>query len=419
MRQITCVAALAAALFLTACGGGGSGGAPTVAPPPDDDLYYYQSLLYDAGDAENAPITSAHDLSERIIVGTPPSWRDTPSLDLVASYASLFSAAAIFEGPITVRIDDRNPEWFALAASAVRALNTALPEGRRMRVAPRGTGELRDGEMAVDFIPRESWPVEKPSHIDGIGANRNSEHGPRAWIDPATVSELLTGRTPDDPNSWTRPEPGRARGLIAHEIMHVLGMVGHFYEWTQPSIMESRQSSEPPAPSLYQIDRLGLFLAYGGDFDEWASVPTRIDGEVSGVQFGVQSVYGLSQSWASLPENTADFGAWARGAGVGTATWSGELVGLTSSLVTVSGDADLTVALDALTGRLAFTDLATPSATWGNGDLHYSVAIEGNSFAQTGGDDGIVTGAFGGSEFGAMGGTLERTDLTAAFGASR
>ena len=183
--------------------------------------------------------------------------------------------------------------------------------------------------------------------------------------------------------------------------------------------MEPRQSSEPPAPSLYQIDWLGLFLAYGGDFDEWASVPTRIDGEVSGVQFGVQSVHGLSQSWASLSENTEDFGACAREWDVGTATWSGELVGLTSSLVTDCGNADLTNDLGALTGGLAFTDLATPSATWGDGDLRYSFVVEGNSFARTGGDNGIVTGAFGGLEFSTMGGTLERADLTAAFGASR
>ncbi len=71
--------------------------------------------------------------------------------------------------------------------------------------------------------------------------------------------------------------------------------------------------------------------------------------------------------------------------------WSGCLLGLTPAVRTVGSAADLSVTLDTLAGQLDFT----------------------------GGDDGIVTGAFFGASHEGAGGTLLRSDLTAAFGAVR
>ena len=45
--------------------------------------------------------------------------------------------------------------------------------------------------------------------------------------------------------------------------------------------------------------------------------------------------------------------------------------------------------------------------------------MSGNTFVQTGGDEGYLTGGFFGESHEAMGGTLEREDLTAAFGGER
>ena len=60
------------------------------------------------------------------------------------------------------------------------------------------------------------------------------------------------------------------------------------------------------------------------------------------------------------------------------------------------------------------------SATlWDDGHLSYTVEVRGNTFTRIGGDSGIVTGAFLGTEHQAMGGTLQRDDLSAAFGGSR
>ena len=94
------------------------------------------------------------------------------------------------------------------------------------------------------------------------------------------------------------------------------------------------------------------------------------------------------------------------------------------------GDAEISVDLDTLTGRAGFGELeswpasAAPGARgsgrqWLDGDLAYTIAVRGNGFIQTGGDAGRLTGAFVGPSHETATSTLERTDLTAAFGASR
>ena len=89
----------------------------------------------------------------------------------------------------------------------------------------------------------------------------------------------------------------------------------------------------------------------------------------------------------------------------GSAAWNGALLGVTSSSETVAGAASLTVNLASLDGRIDFTGMekwgvkkapgAVGSGTmWGDGDLEYTIEVSGNTFIQTGGDDGKVTGAF-------------------------
>ena len=57
--------------------------------------------------------------------------------------------------------------------------------------------------------------------------------------------------------------------------------------------------------------------------------------------------------------------------------------------------------------------------TWGDGNLNYGIEVVGNTFVQTGGDDGTVTGAFFDLQHEAMGGVLDRQDLAAGFGGTR
>ena len=62
---------------------------------------------------------------------------------------------------------------------------------------------------------------------------------------------------------------------------------------------------------------------------------------------------------------------------------------------------------------------AGSGATWGDGDLGYTIEVRGNTIIQTGGDEGHVTGAFFGPAHEAMGGVLNRADLAAGFGGKR
>ena len=82
-----------------------------------------------------------------------------------------------------------------------------------------------------------------------------------------------------------------------------------------------------------------------------------------------------------------------------------------------------------LTGRADFNNLQEWSlakwqgdgghwSIWGDGDLGYSITVRGNTFRETGGDEGILTGSFVGRQHEGAVGTLERQDLSAAFGAA-
>ena len=66
----------------------------------------------------------------------------------------------------------------------------------------------------------------------------------------------------------------------------------------------------------------------------------------------------------------------------------------------------------------AETALGAPGtgAVWNDGDLRYTIKVRGNTFVQTGGDAGTVTGAFFGPAHEGMGGVLRRDDLSAGFG---
>ena len=164
----------------------------------------------------------------------------------------------------------------------------------------------------------------------------------------------------------------------------------------------------------------------------WSDTSFHLRGDMAAsggpAAFGVALRNGLARPWAFGPEPLASLAD--NNALSGTATWNGALAGITPARQTVAGDARLAVELATLEGQLDFTGLerrgvrAAPGAsgtgtTWGDGDLGYSVRVEGNAFVATGGDEGEVTGAFFGRAHEAMGGVLQRSDLTAGFGGVR
>ena len=195
---------------------------------------------------------------------------------------------------------------------------------------------------------------------------------------------------------------------------------------------------------IHPLDREALQAAYGvlapgtppdrlaQDLGVWDDISVHLRGDIAAprhaASFGVAFRNGLAQPWVYGRTPGADL---SDNPGLsGTVSWSGRLLGLTPALQAVGAAADLSVELQTLAGQLDFTGLehwaanAAPGPVgsgirWRDGDLRYGLIIQGNAFSQTGGDAGAVTGAFFGHTHEAMGGVLERSDLTAAFGGTR
>ena len=142
----------------------------------------------------------------------------------------------------------------------------------------------------------------------------------------------------------------------------------------------------------------------------------RVADENAVAAFGVIHRNGFAQAWAHGVAPDVDL---ADGPLTGTVRWSGELLGLTPAAARVYGDAEVLVRLSTLRGTAVFDNLEARGVTWGDGDLHYRIAVEGNTFRETGGDAGTLTGIFVGRNHEGAAGTLEREDLAAAFGAER
>ena len=234
-------------------------------------------------------------------------------------------------------------------------------------------------------------------------------------------------------------------GTLVHELLHALGMRAHVEPSSFPdSVMNVERERNGPGHVIYPVDREALQAAYTllepgtlpdqlvEDLGAWDDTSFYLRGDIAfaggNAAFGVASRNGLAQPWAFGPTpwtDLADNPILSE-----TVTWSGRLLGFTPAIEAVGGAADLAVELETLDGQLDFTGLehwganADPGPVgsggiWGDGDLQYLLNVHGNTFVQSGGDEGTVTGAFFGATHEAMGGVLERTDLTAGFGGAR
>lgn len=201
-------------------------------------------------------------------------------------------------------------------------------------------------------------------------------------------------------------------------------------------IYELNQDTQQPRSLLYPVDREALRALYSRlkpgdnvtDLGPWVNTSTHLVGNGTYAHFGVALRNGYAEPWAYgyiTSQDLADNPSLS-----GNAAWNGTLLGFTPSANPVAGDAEIGVNLNTLEGRADFTTLeqwaagaapgnAGTGTMWGDGDLGYLIAVRGNTFKQTGGDDGILTGVFVGHQHEGATGTLERSDLTAAFGAAR
>ena len=469
----TCLAALSIVAALSACGGGGGGSAPVVDPsdmrdPPASALP--ELPLQRAQDAANSPILHVgRNLHVGADVAPPPDTlrQSARHADIAVSHGTLadgIGAAELIEylehdwargvwadqelipgiEPTTPTARIAQGTTDAMRDEAIRAIqliNAALPRDWQIRVDATpgvpGAAPSTNSEMLIQFLPRENWPDGwGGSNAVGVAAkhNRLGFVGGQYRMISRYVHILV---------DHTRSTGRDRMDTLAHEIIHALERWHPDPELFPHTIMLSSAESRD-AHILYPLDREALLAWYSRirhgstvaslaeDLGPWSDTSTHLLGEFSAagrdVSFGVALRNGLAQPWATGPAPLTDL---ADNSGIsGTASWSGRLLGFTPSAEPVAGAADLSIALDSLDGDLDFTGLEYWSAgqapgaagsgtTWSDGDLSYDVEVRGNTFTRTAGDAGIVTGAFLGTRHQAMGGTLQRDDLSAAFGGSR
>ena len=364
--------------------------------------------------------------------------------------------AGIPEGPLlrfgmtppTVRVADGTPPALVdETVRAVQAINAALPRDWQLGFspdpAPSATDMPSSGEIVVAFARQADWPADAmPPTGEDIGLAL-PKYSITPTGDPAAPFriEIGAGLVFVD---HTQTEGLERLGVIAHELIHLLGR-GHVDASRFPgTIMVDGGSEELSEHILHPLDREALLAAYGrlepgsmpGDIatelGDWADASLHVRGtvdmEAGEIAFGAALRNGLGQPWATGPSpDTALADNTALSEDV---SWSGRLLGLTPNAETVAGAAALSVNLAAMAGMAEFTalehwaadappgDLGT-GAMWYDGKLSYTIEVRGNTFVQTGGDDGTVTGAFFGPAHEGMGGVLERDDLSAGFGGNR
>ena len=357
--------------------------------------------------------------------------------------AGLLPGLPIHDEPLTVHIYEGTTDKQAgYVNDAVRIINAALPREWELTISEERTPELAvadipAGEVHVGFnltpdSGRFTLTIKDGAFTGGrlLILSDLPPYGARSAI--ATATELDYQQT--------------NVGLLVHELMHAMGFLAH------PDMVSATSYNRDltgwaglPAHVIYPLDREGLLAAYtrlssgvppediAEQLGPWSDTSTHVRGVLGlpggeEMAFGAAHRNGFAQAWAygSIPDTDLAGNA----ALSGSARWDGRLLGLTPTARAVAGEAALSVQLTTLDGTLSFSGLeawstgAAPGAigsgtVWGDGDLAYRVRVRGNTFVQTGGDAGSITGVFFGAAHEGMGGALERDDLAAGFGGTR
>ena len=305
---------------------------------------------------------------------------------------------------------------------AVQIVNASLPMAWRMEMpsgVPEDAPDPKDG-IYVEFLPASRFTG------NSLGSAET------AWFQDGTIPYATISIN----KGYRANDEDGALHVLIHELVHALGL-GHVSSRFQSVMKPHLHSGSEDSPSiLYPVDRAALRAVYGrmeagdayNDFGAWDDASTYLLGNGDHVAFGAVWRNGYAEPWAYgyLPDT--DLGDNPRL--FGTVRWSGLLLGFTPTAKSVTGNASLRVNMTDLTGSASFTRLeswrvgAVPGnaglgTRWGDGSLYYGIAVTGNTFVQTGGDEGLVTGAFFGASHEGMGGVVHRDDLTAAFGGQR
>ncbi len=354
-----------------------------------------------------------------------------------------------FTSPPVVRMAEGTSERYrAITAYAVALINRALPYDLHLTFgadAPAGAAgqwqeglpNVPDGQIFVEFIDA-STQGGRPG-AEALGHN-DTQHEYDTAQGRLEKKHLRAGAVEMDNRAFAGRPDYQVASVLVHEMIHVLGLHGHV---DAPAFRDSnmydawfRLDGSLPAIDAAALQALYMKLGEATEPEEmtpsilgaWSRESANIDGAIGEVSFGVRHNNGVSMPWTFGGEPSSAL----RDSRTlsGTVTWAGGLLGFTPALDVVGGNASLSVNLGTMGGRVNFTDLqswttdTTPGALgsgspWNSGSLGYTIVVGGNYLRSTGGAEGTVNGHFYGTHHAGVAGSLERGDLTAAFGAIR
>lgn len=332
-------------------------------------------------------------------------------------------------------LDDENTAIFAVLSDVVRSLNDALPPEFQIRFM----GAREDDGETIYAYPGEIVAIlDTPS-----GVAENCGNDAAACANGRTLGDHTSWaflRVPDDLDVSEYMYP---RALLAHELLHALGIWGHVDSIEFPDSILGTSGGYIPNLGyiISRIDREVLQIMYMNqrtdlynDWGEWSDTTFHLAGrsEDGSLNFGVALFNGLPQPWirgvfpdTDLADNRRLFGS---------ATWNGNLLGY-SGPSPIGGDVELQIRLSALSNPASEHDLRfrdifflnrleseSPDRWFHTRSIDYKINVLGNLFQNVDGlgyEQGLVAGSFLGPNHEHMGGTVKRTDMVGAFGGSR
>ena len=321
---------------------------------------------------------------------------------------------------------------FSVQGAQNREFDSYFPPGTKYEAGWVDQLVLGDAELSLNFNDLsglavfsnlETWDPGQPP--GGVGTGRKWANGNiriPITVDDNRVSGREDNATLD--GSFLGPEHEVLSGFLSYYETESHPLPRAVFGGVRDGVLDSKPV-DAESVDTESVDTERDMT----DFGPWTSESLHVTGNGEHVGFGTASRNGYGEPWAHgyAPEtDLVDNPTLA-----GTVTWNGSLVGFTPEASVVAGDAKVLVSLDELNGVATFDNLKSwargipPSEngmgeTWGDGNLRYGLTITGNTFKQSGvGDSGVLTGIFVGASHEAVGGTLVREDLSAAFGGGR